>query len=51
MFIIALILFVAGMLLTGLAFHVAGLEALVFAGGIILVSLALAIPVHFAQRR
>lgn len=51
MFIVALVLFVAGMWLTGFAFSLEEWQGLVFVAGILSVSAALAIPVHLAQRR
>jgi hypothetical protein len=49
MFIVSLILFVGGMLLTGLSFSLAA-PPLFFALGIILVSASLALPFHFGTR-
>jgi len=49
MFIVSLVLFLAGMLLTGLSFSLAA-PALFFALGILLVSAALALPFHFGTR-
>ena len=49
MFIVSLILFVAGMLLFGLAFGTA-FPALIFALGILLVAASLALPFHFGTR-
>ncbi|MEX0151046.1 MULTISPECIES: hypothetical protein [Microbacterium] len=49
MFIISLVLFLAGMLLTGLSFSLAA-PALWFALGVLLVAAALAVPFHFGTR-
>ncbi|MCU1468932.1 MAG: hypothetical protein JWQ39_81 [Glaciihabitans sp.] len=45
-FIIAFVIFVAGLVLFGFAFTVPSFEAVMFVGGIILVSISLAIPFH-----
>jgi hypothetical protein len=45
-FIIAFVIFVAGLVLFGFAFTVSSFEAVMFVGGIILVSISLAIPFH-----
>lgn len=50
MFIIALILFLGGVFLVGFAFSVAGLQALLFVLGILLVAAAFAIPIHLGNR-
>ncbi|MCT2086639.1 hypothetical protein M3D75_10990 [Microbacterium enclense] len=49
MFIVSLILFVGGMLLTGLSFSLAA-PGLFFALGILLVAASLALPFHFGTR-
>ena len=46
MYIVSLLLFLVGIAAFGLAFSFPGWEMLIFAGGIILVSLAMAIPMH-----
>ena len=48
--IVAIILFLGGMLLFGYAELFPGYEIFVFAGGIVAVSLAVAIPVHILKR-
>ncbi|BDZ55781.1 hypothetical protein [Agromyces marinus] len=50
-FLIAMALFVLGLWLFGIADAVAGFEAAVFFGGIVSVSLALAIPMNVIGRR
>ncbi|MGR0319032.1 hypothetical protein [Agromyces sp. ZXT2-3] len=50
-FLVAMALFVFGMWLFGIADAVPGFEALVFFGGIVCVSLALAIPFNVLGRR
>jgi hypothetical protein len=49
-FIVAMVLFVAGMLAFGYSFTFPGYEALVFVAGILLVGAALAIPAHILKR-
>lgn len=44
MFVLYLILFLGGMAMMGYAATVTGFEALVFSGGILVVSLAVALP-------
>jgi hypothetical protein len=46
MYIVALFLFLLGMFATGISFSIPGWEAVVFVGGILCVSAAIAIPVH-----
>jgi hypothetical protein len=46
MFVIALILFVGGMVAMGISFSLPILEGLVFVGGLLAVSLAIALPIH-----
>lgn len=50
MFPIALILFVGGIFLIGISFSIVPVQALVFVLGILCVSAALALPVHFRRR-
>jgi len=50
MFIVCLVLFVAGILCFGLAFSVPGLQALIFVLGLLLISLAMGIPIHSTRR-
>lgn len=49
-FFFAMVVFVFGMWLFGLAFEVATLQLPIFFAGIIAVSLALAIPVHILRK-
>lgn len=49
-FVISFAVFVAGMYVLGLAFQATGYEAITFFGGILLVALGLAIPVHVLKR-
>lgn len=49
-FLIAMGLFVFGMWLMGIAVGLVGLEAVMFFGGILCVSLAVAIPVNLLGR-
>lgn len=50
MFIVSLILFLAGMFAFGISFSVAGFEAIIFVGGILLISLAMALPIHLRAK-
>jgi hypothetical protein len=50
MYVLALILFLGGIALLGISFAVAPIQALLFILGILMVSGALAIPVHFGNR-
>jgi hypothetical protein len=45
-FVIAFVIFVAGLVLFGFAFTVPSFEAVMFVGGVVLVSISLAIPFH-----
>jgi len=45
-FIIAFAIFVAGLVLFGFAFTVPSFEAIMFVGGVVLVSISIAIPFH-----
>ena len=45
-----MILLVGGMWLVGFAFSLPALQGLVFIGGVLLISLALAVPVHLLTR-
>lgn len=49
MFILYGVLFIAGLYLFGLAFNVAEFNALIFAAGILCISLAMALPFHFTR--
>lgn len=50
MFIVALVLFLGGLALFGVAFMVPAFQALVFAAGILLVCLAMALPMHIKAK-
>ncbi|WP_183086142.1 hypothetical protein [Mycetocola tolaasinivorans] len=50
-FVIALVLFLGGIYLFGLAFQVEDFHALVFFSGILAISLSIAIPFHMLRRR
>ncbi|WP_353807138.1 hypothetical protein [Agromyces sp. SYSU T00194] len=49
-FVIAMLLFLLGMLAFGMAFVATGFQAFVFGGGILLIALSLAIPFHLLGR-
>lgn len=49
-FTVALVLFVGGIALFGIAFNAVGFEAIVFVLGIIAVSVSIAIPFHVLKR-
>ncbi|WP_460943780.1 hypothetical protein [Okibacterium endophyticum] len=49
-FVVAFVLFVAGLYLMGLAFTLASFQGFVFFAGIALVSLAVALPVHILKK-
>ncbi len=50
MFIVSILLFVVGILCFGFAFSVVGWQAVIFILGILLVSAAMAIPIHTTRR-
>ncbi|GAA4784588.1 MULTISPECIES: hypothetical protein [Microbacterium] len=50
MFIVALVLFLAGIALFGVAFMVPAFQALVFVAGILCVCLAMALPMHLKTK-
>ncbi|MBA8815746.1 membrane-bound ClpP family serine protease [Microbacterium halimionae] len=50
MFIISLLLFLLGMFAFGISFSIPGLEALIFISGILLISLAMALPIHLRAK-
>lgn len=50
-FVLAVVLFMGGIYLFGLAFNVEEMQALIFFAGIIAVSVGVAIPVHFMRGR
>ncbi len=50
-FVIAMAFFIGGMLLMGYAFHLTEGMAVMFFGGIIAVSISLAIPFHFLGKQ
>ena len=49
-FLIAIALFIGGLLLMGYSFYVEGFQIWVFLGGILAVSLSIALPVHVLKR-
>ena len=49
MFVIAIILFVGGIVAMGISFELPMLQGLVFVGGLLAVSLALVLPIHFGN--
>ncbi|MFT4230141.1 MAG: hypothetical protein QM602_07635 [Microbacterium sp.] len=49
MFVVALALFVLGIITTGVSFSLPPFQPIVFVAGILLVSLALALPIHFGR--
>lgn len=49
-FIAALVFFLAGIYVLGLAFQIVGYETVVFIGGILLISVGVAIPMHLMKR-
>ncbi|MBN9154988.1 MAG: hypothetical protein J0I44_09595 [Microbacterium sp.] len=50
MFIVSILLFIVGIACFGLAFSVVGWQAVIFILGILLVSAAMAIPIHTTRR-
>ncbi len=48
--VVALVFFLGGILLLGIAFRAVGFESLVFISGILAISASLAIPVHVLKR-
>ncbi|GAA3656705.1 hypothetical protein [Microbacterium marinilacus] len=51
MFIISLVLFLGGFGLFALAFNIEILQGVVFTAGILAISLAMALPMHFSKTR
>lgn len=49
-FVVALAIFIGGLLLMGYAFYMPGYELVAFIGGILAVAFAVAIPVHVLNR-
>ena len=49
-YILAMIFLVGGMWLVGFAFALPALQGLVFIAGILIISLAMAVPVHLLTR-
>lgn len=49
-FIIAIALFIGGLLLMGYSFYAVGFQGVVFFSGILAVSAAIALPVHVLKR-
>jgi hypothetical protein len=50
MYVLALILFLGGIFLFGFSFTLPAVQPLLFVGGILCVSAALALPIHFTRR-
>jgi len=50
MYVVAILLFLLGMFAFGISFSVPGWEPYIFVAGILLVSLALALPIHLRAR-
>lgn len=51
MFILYAVLFLGGFYLFGLAFAVDSWQSVIFTAGILLVSLAVALPIHFSRHK
>lgn len=49
-FVASLVFFLAGIYLFALAFQIPGYEMLVFIGGILLITVGVAIPMHLMKR-
>ena len=49
-FVAALVFFLAGIYVLALAFQIPGYETLVFIGGILLIAVGVAIPMHLMKR-
>lgn len=49
-FVIALALFIGGMAMFAYSFYAVGFEGVMFVGGILAVSAAIALPVHVLKR-
>lgn len=49
-FLIAIALFVGGLVLFAYSFYVVGYEGVMFVGGILAVSASIALPVHLLKR-
>ena len=49
-FVIAIALFIGGLLLMGYSFYMVGFEGVAFVGGILAVSASIALPVHVLKR-
>jgi hypothetical protein len=49
-FVISFIVFVGGLFLMGYSFEIPGYELVAFLGGILAVSLAVAVPAHILKR-
>ena len=50
MFIVSLLLFLLGMFTVGISFSVEGLQALLFVGGILMITVGMALPIHLRAR-
>lgn len=51
MYIVSLLLFLLGMFAFGISFSLEGFQAIVFVSGILLISLAMALPIHVRRTR
>jgi len=49
-FLISLVLFIGGIVVLGYSFSVVGYELPVFFGGLLVISLGIAIPIHILKR-
>lgn len=49
-FVVAVAIFIGGLLLMGYSFYMPGYELVAFIGGVLAVSLSVAIPVHVLHR-
>lgn len=50
LYVVCLLLFLLGMFAFGIAFAVPGFQAIIFIGGILLISLAMALPIHLKAK-
>ncbi|MDQ1206334.1 hypothetical protein SK224_05745 [Microbacterium sp. BG28] len=50
MYIVSLLLFLLGMFAFGISFSVPGFQAVIFVAGILLISAAMALPIHVRAR-
>lgn len=49
-FVVAVAIFIGGLLLMGYSFYMPGYELVAFIGGVLAVALSVAIPVHILHR-